>query len=535
MNGLRRVLQGFRPSSLGLPPFFLNWLKRVGPFWAVSVAGHLMVLIVLALVLGTVHVARNLIDVPPFIEAVDNAIPDPDSPPIDFDKTLPDPPPVENIRFDVDVAIVDPVENAIVDPDMVLTPQTSTTWTRGVSDRQLQDIITGSGHSDFPSTGHAGNGNGPPVPPGTFIGRQRDGEPPIKVPPSIEAATVRALDWLKRHQSPDGSWSLDKYAQSCRDSTCTGLGTIKSNAAATAMGLLPFLGTGQTHRTGNYKKLMSEGLFWLVKNQQADGNLAAPGQNMYVHGLCSITLCEAYALTKDKKLGSAAQLAVRFIEQAQNQQDGGWRYKPGETPGDTSVVGWQIMSLKSAQMAGLEVDPAAFARAKDYLRLASSKSAHGGLFGYLPGSGGTPAMTAVGLLCTQYLGARRTDPANVEGAGYLMKNLPDINRRNIYYWYYATQAMHNLQDSDWDTWNRAMRKLLIATQVKEGCAAGSWDPDKPTKDQWGDVGGRLMCTSLGALTLEVYYRFLPLYKLDKTEPVRPRMADAKGKEPPVEN
>ena len=60
-----------------------------------------------------------------------------------------------------------------------------------------------------------------------------------------------------------------------------------------------------------------------------------------------------------------------------------------------------------------------------------------------------------------------------------------------------------------------MRRILIDTQCKEGCAAGSWDPAKPTKDLWGDAGGRLMMTSLSALTLEVYFRSLPLYKLDR--------------------
>ena len=75
--------------------------------------------------------------------------------------------------------------------------------------------------------------------------------------------------------------------------------------------------------------------------------------------------------------------------------------------------------------------------------------------------------------------------------------------------------MHNQPGPQWDTWNRKMRRILIDTQCKEGCAAGSWDPAKPTKDIWGDAGGRLMVTSLSALTLEVYYRYLPLYKLDR--------------------
>jgi hypothetical protein len=105
----------------------------------------------------------------------------------------------------------------------------------------------------------------------------------------------------------------------------------------------------------------------------------------------------------------------------------------------------------------------------------------------------------------------------VRGGAYLAANSPDKGVRNLYYWYYATQVMHNMAGPEWDTWNRKMRRVLIDSQEKESCAAGSWDPMKPSKDAWGDAGGRIMTTSLAALTLEVYYRYLPLYKLDKEE------------------
>ena len=98
-----------------------------------------------------------------------------------------------------------------------------------------------------------------------------------------------------------------------------------------------------------------------------------------------------------------------------------------------------------------------------------------------------------------------------------MGQLPNPAARNIYYWYYATQVLHNVPGPEWDNWNRKMRKLLITTQVKGGCAEGSWDPETPTKDPWGEAGGRIMITSLSALTLEVYYRYLPLYKLEENE------------------
>jgi hypothetical protein len=51
-----------------------------------------------------------------------------------------------------------------------------------------------------------------------------------------------------------------------------------------------------------------------------------------------------------------------------------------------------------------------------------------------------------------------------------------------------------------------MREQLVSTQRTTGHLAGSWD----VADQYGDAGGRLYMTCLAALTLEVYYRHVPL-------------------------
>ena len=160
-------------------------------------------------------------------------------------------------------------------------------------------------------------------------------------------------------------------------------------------------------------------------------------------------------------------------------------------------------------MAGLSVNSTTLEKAKLWLKAAASSQ--GGLFSYEPGGAPTPTISAVGLLCSQYLGARRADPAIREGSGYLLAHLPQAQERNVYYWYYATQVLHNLQGADWDAWNRQMRRVLVDSQTLSGCAAGSWDPVAPTKDTWSDPGGRLMVTCLSCLTLEVYYRYLPLY------------------------
>jgi hypothetical protein len=238
---------------------------------------------------------------------------------------------------------------------------------------------------------------------------------------------------------------------------------------------------------------------------------------MYSHGLATIALSEAYGMTKDPSLGKAAEAAVRFIEAAQHPTTGGWRYSPGEE-GDTSVVSWQVTGLKSAQMAGIEVKDATFDGARKFLTSASAGEAKG-LFSYTPGATPTPTMTASGLLCTQHLGIPRDSPRMKEGVDMLMRHLPAPEQRSIYYWHYANQVMHNLPGSQWDEWNRKMQAALIESQVTSdgNCADGSWDPQRPFPDPWGNAGGRLMTTSLSCLALEVYYRYLPLYRAENVD------------------
>ena len=339
-----------------------------------------------------------------------------------------------------------------------------------------------------------------------------------------ERAVGAALYWLHRHQEGGGNWSLAQFSHHCKDHPCSGVSNLRADSGATALAILCYLAAGQTHKSnGPYRDTIHKGLFWLVKKQTSDGDLAAGGeQPMYSHGLATIALCEAYGMTKDPHLGNPAQAAVAFIERAQNAASGGWRYEPQQF-GDTSVFGWQVMALKSAQMAGLAVNSMALEKCEKWLSLVA-KGANGGLFSYQQyGSGKdmpSPSMTAVGQLCRQYMGAAADSPAMIEGKELLRAN-PPLNSesalRDTYYWYYATQVMFNLGGPQWDEWNRAMRHTLLETQCKDGCAAGSWDPERPTLDIWAGKGGRIVTTTLSTLTLEVYYRYLPLYQINHKE------------------
>jgi hypothetical protein len=117
------------------------------------------------------------------------------------------------------------------------------------------------------------------------------------------------------------------------------------------------------------------------------------------------------------------------------------------------------------------------------------------------------------LLARQYLGWPREDRRLIDGVSLVMADLDNSDERNIYYWYYATQLLHNMQGPEWKNWNPRVRDGLISLQVRgEGCDRGSWDPMFPTPDRWGRVTGRLYTTAMSLLTLEVYYRYLPLYE-----------------------
>ncbi len=167
------------------------------------------------------------------------------------------------------------------------------------------------------------------------------------------------------------------------------------------------------------------------------------------------------------------------------------------------MSGWQIMALKAAVMAGLEVPSQSFFLANKFLD--SVQNEKGAYYGYTFSTNGGTTTTSVGLLCRMYLGWGRNHPGLVSGAAALDKLGP--SETNMYLNYYATQVLYHRGGPAWDRWNKKMRDYLIATQSHEGHENGSWY----FQDYHDDRGGRLFNTALAILTLEVYYRYLPLY------------------------
>ena len=329
-----------------------------------------------------------------------------------------------------------------------------------------------------------------------------------------EAAVAAGLAWLASIQRHDGSWNFPEIGRgSDVVSWNESRGTLHSPIGATSMALLCFLGAGHTHKQdGRYRTTVQQGLEFLQANvtelrHGADlrGDSGGRGNSgMYVQGLATIVVCEASGMVSDdRKLRSFAQAAVNFVAWAQDPKGGGWRYEPQQA-GDTSVAGWQIMALTSARAAKIRVSRNNLRRAGRFL---DSVAADGGAqYGYTGQQKNRATTTAVGLLCRMYLGWGRRNRALRRGVEWLSQRGPSPD--NMYYNYYATQVLHHWSGAKWNRWNKVMREQLIRSQRRTGPGKGSWDP----VGRRHEPGGRIYQTALSVMTLEVYYRHLPLYR-----------------------
>ncbi len=319
-----------------------------------------------------------------------------------------------------------------------------------------------------------------------------------------ERAVEMGLDFLARHQNPDGSWSLHDFSQGRPGYENAGVARMQSNTAATGLSMLAFLGAGYTHTDGKYRLVVGRGLGYLLGNQRADGDLFVPQDArsnlnvwLYSHGIASIALGEAYGMTRDPSLQDPAQRALDFIVAAQNPSEGGWRYSPGRGS-DTSVSGWQLMALKSGELAGLQAPQQTYQRVQGWLDGAQART-NPALYAYRPKATQdhqrlpSRVMTAEALLMRQYLGWKRDNATMVAGADYLLGHLPQWTasgaERDAYYWYYGTQFMFQMGGAHWRQWNDRLRPLLIDNQQTAGPLAGSWDPLGPHPDRWGREAG----------------------------------------------
>ena len=222
-------------------------------------------------------------------------------------------------------------------------------------------------------------------------------------------------------------------------------------------------------------------------------------------------------MTNASRLQGPAQLALNFITFAQDPVGGGWRYNPKQ-PGDTSVVGWQIMALKSGHMSYLMVPASTVRGASAFL---DSVQVEGGIgYGYTAGASSYGnATSAIGLLCRMYLGWQHDNEKLTEGVKRIAASGPATD--NAYFNYYAAQLLFQYTGGEgelWETWNTQLRDFLVNAQAKEGHEKGSWF----LSGGHGEAGGRLYNTAMCCMTLEVYYRHMPIYQRNAAQDSSPQ-------------
>ena len=339
-----------------------------------------------------------------------------------------------------------------------------------------------------------------------------------------EGVVYLALRWLKKYQEADGSW-LTSSGGDKTDSRGA------SAPAMTGLALLAYLGHGETPASEEFGHTVEKAIKWLVDNQSPDGRFQGSDGNNYSLPIAAYALCEAYTLTKIPALKDAATKSIDVIVKGQNASFL-WNYNcaPAADRNDMSYSGWCMQALKAASSAGLE---------NPELKECMAKAVEGCKLSYAAGGGGTgggfcyartgktpggisPGLTAVGVLCMQLLGAGQAPAAR--GALSYLDGVATCNwaapwgGNPIYYWYYATQAKFHAGGAIWKAWNAQFnnalsRNITVIPKAIEDTHGklvdiGYWKPAAPGEHCQSFVYNTTLC----ALMLEVYYRYLPTYK-----------------------
>lgn len=371
-----------------------------------------------------------------------------------------------------------------------------------------------------------------------------------------EKTVEKGLEWLAKHQNPDGSWGTFKEAQ----------------YQFTALATLAFLARGETPVSQKYGQTIIKAIKKMIEWSKVKRAYIGRWES-YSHPIVAYALSEAYGITKMPKIREAMNKTVSVVLNNINKR-GSFSYgydrvpriydrdpvtgklpkgKTPEPPCDLSFAGWNYQTLKSAYSAGCDLpklEPTIDLAIKG-LKHHSRKDKEGG-FGIHPGNKPDFGMTNVGILCLGLLGEGNSKEAKKAMRWIETNNKLGIRtcswRYNkkvheeyakafthaIFTWYYQTQVIFQAtkgRGGVWKRWNNAFSKALIKEQNPDGSwstpaqkyGAGHLDPKK-VNAEWkyvdfykSNVDLEIYATTLCCLTLEVYYRYLPTYKLSRTK------------------
>lgn len=315
-----------------------------------------------------------------------------------------------------------------------------------------------------------------------------------EITPALDAAVARGFSTLASMQQKEGCWGGMRFER---------------NVAITSLACLAFLADGNLPDRGPYARNVERGLEFVLNSVAETGLIAEDTSHgpMYGHGFATLFVGEVYGMTaggpntaQSARTYEALVKACRLIVETQNDE-GGWRYNPVPNDADISVTICQIMGLRSARNAGIEVPKATIDRAVEYVRACQNPD---GGFRYQMMQGGSAWPRSAAGVASLYYAGIYTDDAIDRGLRYLMdtakpgRGVP-LGSHYFYGHYYAVQTMYLAGGDNWATWWPAIRDELISMQN----ADGTWDDS---------YAGPAYGTAMALIILQMPKRYLPIFQ-----------------------
>ncbi len=323
-----------------------------------------------------------------------------------------------------------------------------------------------------------------------------------------QLAVLRALRWLAKNQNTDGTWGKDKPAM-------------------TALAVLAYLAHGDTPSSEEFGSVVERALRYLIEAQEPSGRFKGRDGHDYTHPIVTYAISEAYGMTKNPTLKEVAINALKVIVKGQNQS-GGFNYGlvPSERD-DTSYMAWCVQALKAGKIAELDYEIEGYGKCmtnsiRGFKKNYGEKDGYGG-FGYV-GPSSNHGLSGAGVLCLQFLGQGKSKEVR-NALPMLQKNFAfnwetPPSGSVVYYWYYITQACFQEGGAIWDDWNKQFSPALVKVQkvidkTQSGYVDNTGQPQdigswiSPAASEHNGGNGEMMDTTLCALQLMVFYRYLP--------------------------
>jgi hypothetical protein len=316
---------------------------------------------------------------------------------------------------------------------------------------------------------------------------------PVRVDAPTDAVIRGALKWLASKQAPNGEWAAADLEK-------------QHPVAITGYTLMAFLAAGQLPGEGEHGRSVSAGTQYLLDKVSAEGHIGnrQSGQYMYAHGIASIALSEIYGQTRAASMRPKLEKAIRLIIACQNKE-GGWRYRPISQDADISVTVLQVVALRSAKNAGLDVPQRTLDEAVGYVKRCYRPESGG--FAYQPGKEPGYARTAAAIYSLQVCGLY-DDPMVLKGSQYLLR---EFREQGMEWWtygnFYAAPAQYMQGGETWSQYYQSVKRALLKRVTTRG-EISSWEGRVEGEREVGPI----YTTAVNTMILAMPYHYIPLYQ-----------------------